>query len=169
MVFAGYPLCPVGGCCCLRLWACLSLRTVAYCVCVQCECECKDIDTWSVELKGEHRRHGHGCGPRHRSAPVGALARADLHVRPGHIRVREITMGLRDPACLLSFLRPPGEQSLAVSRRAGFQTVLSPPSQAGGVSASVSGVLHPGGLFRPQASTTLRDGGCCDVGLTCDA
>ena len=121
--------------------------------------------------EGEHRRHGHGCGPRHWSAPVGALARADLHVHCGHIRVREITMGLRDPACLLSFLRPPGEQSLAVSRRAGFQTVLSPPSQAGGVSASVSdsGVLHPGGLFRPQASTTLRDGGCCDVALTCDA
>ena len=85
-------------------------------------------------LKGEHRRHGHGCGPRHWSAPVGAIARADLHVHCGHIRVREITMGLRDPACLLSFLRPPGEQSLAVSRRAGFQTVLSPPSQAGGVS-----------------------------------
>ena len=116
-----------------------------------------------MELKGERQRHGHGCGPRHRGALVGALARADLRVHSGYIRVREITMGLRDPVCLLMFLRPVGEPSLAVSRRAGFQTVLSSPSQAGGISASVFGVLHPGFFFRSQASTTLRDGGFCDV------
>ena len=119
-----------------------------------------------MELKGEHQRHGHGCGPRHRSARVGAPARADLHVHSGHIRVREITMGLRDPACLLSFLKPPGEQSLAVSRRAGFQTVLSPPSQAGGVSASVSGIrrspsggsLSPAGKYNTTGWRMLRRG-----------